>query len=335
MAWGTRVISAMVAMAVAALATGAVYEVFHDVRARGLTPPGRLVRVDDVEQHIHCVGAGAPTVVLEAGAFGAAVSWTLVQARLAETTRVCAYDRAGLAWSAPRSGDVDGPTRVRQLRALLRASGETGPYVMVGHSYGGVLVREFHRQFPQEVRGLGLIDASSPGQSAAIANAGAVWALHVRLAEGLPPAAVHIGLPRALNSGFYRSGYRDLPPTAFQAVTHFAADPAHRAASGAELQQGFEAAWAMALASRAGALGELPLAVVSAGAMPRSDFASDEDHARMAGVWSSLQVRLAALSTNSRHVTVDAATHNSLLGVAEHAAETQAAVRWVVAETRR
>src|SRR5690606_19174686 len=122
------------AIAVAGIATAAA-------QAPDIGPaPGRLVDIGGRRLHIHCTGSGSPTVVIEAGASAFAIDFALVQPQVAATTRACSYDRAGSGWS-DRRADVETPIRViRDLRALLDAAGERGPYVMTGASRGGVFV---------------------------------------------------------------------------------------------------------------------------------------------------------------------------------------------------
>jgi pimeloyl-ACP methyl ester carboxylesterase len=103
----------------------------------------------------------ARTVVIEAGASSFAIDFALVQPEVATATRVCAYDRAGSGWSDARP-DVETPIRVvRDLRALLDAAGEKGPFVMVGASRGGLFVRLFQAQYPADVAGLVLVDPAA------------------------------------------------------------------------------------------------------------------------------------------------------------------------------
>lgn len=122
--------------------------------------PGKLVDVGGRRLHLICSGQGSPTVVLEAGASAFAIDWTLVQRALDRSNRVCSYDRAGMGWSdsssaATRAGDaVD-------LHNLLRAAGERPPYVMVGASRGGLLVRAYALDYPDEVAGCVLVDPAS------------------------------------------------------------------------------------------------------------------------------------------------------------------------------
>jgi pimeloyl-ACP methyl ester carboxylesterase len=123
-------------------------------------PLGRLIDVGGRRLHLHCTGGGSPTVLVEAGASSFAIDFALVQPDVAKTTRVCSYDRAGSGWSDVRA-DMETPLRIaRDLHALLEAAGEKPPYVMVGASRGGLLVRLFQAEYPSEVVGLVLIDPS-------------------------------------------------------------------------------------------------------------------------------------------------------------------------------
>lgn len=120
--------------------------------------PGKLYDVGGRKLHLLCSGAGSPTVVFEAGASAFSIDFTLVQRELAKTTRVCAYDRAGSAWSDPAPPT---PAITRDLRALLTAAGEKSPYLLVGASMGGLYVREYQADHPSEVAGLVFIDPTS------------------------------------------------------------------------------------------------------------------------------------------------------------------------------
>lgn len=126
--------------------------------------PGEFYIVEGRRMHIQCSGAGSPTVILEAAASAPWSEWRKVQPELSQETRVCSYDRAGHGWSEPRKGPRDAETIVRELHSLLRQSGVQPPLVLVGHSAGGLFIREYAREFPSEVAGVALIESSSPQQ---------------------------------------------------------------------------------------------------------------------------------------------------------------------------
>ncbi|MEU6781234.1 alpha/beta hydrolase [Nonomuraea angiospora] len=159
-----RVAAWCAAVAALAAVTGFCYE---SVARQGDPPaPGRLVDVGGHRLHVRCTGSGAPTVVLEAGLAESSASWDAIQRGL--PGRVCAYDRAGYAWSqdgpAPRTAD----RAAAELRALLAAAGEAGPYVLVGHSYGGTIVRLFAHRWPALTAGLVLIDVTDENATEAL-----------------------------------------------------------------------------------------------------------------------------------------------------------------------
>ena len=118
------------------------------------------VDVGGYKLYLHCLGAGSPTVVLEAGGDDVAETWSLVQPEVARFTRACAYDRAGLGQSDPGPEPRNGLQIVKELHTLLANAGVEGPYVLVGHSLGGMYVRLFADRYPEDVVGLVLVDSS-------------------------------------------------------------------------------------------------------------------------------------------------------------------------------
>jgi len=131
---------------------------------RRLKPPGRVIEVQGRMRHLLSSGTGGPTVVLETGASGYFGAWEWVQQQVAKHTRVVSYDRAGLGFSQSATGKRDAATIVRELDELLNLSGEKPPFILVGHSYGGLLVMEYAHQYPEKTSGLVLIDPSHPDQ---------------------------------------------------------------------------------------------------------------------------------------------------------------------------
>jgi pimeloyl-ACP methyl ester carboxylesterase len=128
------------------------------VDARRFPPPGKLVTVDGHRMHINCTGEGGPTVVMDAGLGGWSLDWSTVQPDIAQFTRVCSYDRAGFGWSEPDAAPGDAQHAVDSLHTLLANSGETGPFVLVGHSNGGLRALLYAHAYPQEIAGVVLVD---------------------------------------------------------------------------------------------------------------------------------------------------------------------------------
>jgi len=127
------------------LVAGAIYQAIETRRdRRRFLPPGRLVRVNERRMHIHVTGEGAPTVVFESGMGASCLSWTLVQPQVAQFSRAVSYDRAGHGWSDPAPEPRTARQIAQELNTLLNATGLPGPYVLVGHSFGGY---EFMREW--------------------------------------------------------------------------------------------------------------------------------------------------------------------------------------------
>ena len=124
---------------------------------------GNRVDIGGRALYVSCTGTGAPTVVLEAGGGNSADTWAGVQPEIARFTRVCSYDRAGLGRSDPAPAGVRTvQDSVDDLHALLAAAGVSEPIVLVGHSFGGLIVRLYASQYPNEVAGLVLVDGMPP-----------------------------------------------------------------------------------------------------------------------------------------------------------------------------
>ncbi len=131
-------------------------------------PPGQRVDIGSIKLHIYCEGEGQPTVILESGLGGFSLDWSSVQQSLAGQVRVCAWDRAGYGWSDPGPSPRATDQIVEELEALLEIAQIPGPYVLVGHSFGGFTVQYFAKRNPGKVAGLVLIESSHPEQSTRI-----------------------------------------------------------------------------------------------------------------------------------------------------------------------
>jgi len=148
------------------MAAGAIYQAAASASdLKKYPPPGQLYDVGGHKLHLYCTGEGSPTVILEAGAASPALAWYLVQEKVAGFTRVCSYDRAGFGWSDPGSGPLSSEQVAANLHNLLETAQVSGPYILVGHSAGGVYIRSYTRQYPSEVLGLVFVDSSHESQN--------------------------------------------------------------------------------------------------------------------------------------------------------------------------
>src|SRR5215208_3357713 len=158
---GTALLGLVVVLWALAVA-GAIYQAIATMRAeRAYPPPGEMVDVGGYSLHINCVGQGSPTVVLDAGSGGFSAQWVRVQQEVSGITRVCAYDRAGMGWSEMGPEPRDAKQITSELHTLLGKAGIEDPYVLVGHSFGGMYMQTYAARYPDEVAGVALVDSST------------------------------------------------------------------------------------------------------------------------------------------------------------------------------
>ena len=157
-----RVLTIVVAALLFLVLVGATYQGVATALERRQHPhTGSLIKAGRHQLHIHCTGDGSPTVVLEAPATGMSASWAWVQPQVAEETRVCSYDRAGLGWSEWGPTAFDPQAVPVQLRTLLGNAKEKGPFVFVGEGFGAALARLTAARYPADTAALVQIDPPS------------------------------------------------------------------------------------------------------------------------------------------------------------------------------
>ncbi len=298
----TFLTAALAALAVLVLA-GLAYQAAGSARdRRRFPPPGVLVDVGGRRLHARVAGEGSPVVVFESGIAASSINWSRVQADVAAFTRTVAYDRAGYAWSDPAPGPRTAGRAAADLHALLRAAGIAPPYVLVGHSFGGLVLRMFADRHADAVAGLVFVDSTFPEEwldmpaerrrllaggarfarvGGALARLGVVRASVGLLASGRTAA------PRAVARGFGRTALtvlsrivgevRKMPEEARPAIAAhwsqpkcFASMASHMAnlpASAAEV-------------AGTGALGDLPVVVLAAAGLRPELLARHEALAR-------------------------------------------------------
>ena len=278
---------------------GAAYEsVSEAADARAYPPPGLMVDVGGYRVHINCVGTGSPTVVIESGLGDWSASWSnAVQPQAATTTRVCTYDRAGMGYSEPGPLPRTAARFSEELHTLLQRAEVPGPYVLAGHSSGGLTVRVFAAAYPAEVVGVMLIDSVTPGPGAqAEAPTSRGW-------SSIATLPARIGLPRLLAGPLDLKG--GMAPEIANAYVANSVTP--RSA-----QTGLDEFLGMSQgAAEAGAVtsfGELPLIVLSRA--PNRDLE-----------WDRKQTDLLGLSSNSQQLFAERSGHNIQLDQPEAAVD--------------
>jgi pimeloyl-ACP methyl ester carboxylesterase len=285
--------------------------------AKAYPMPGQLIDVGGHRLHLRCTGAGAPTVVLEPGAGEMSSNLGWIAPAVARDTRVCVYDRAGRGWSEPASTAQDGAQIATDLHTLLQRGHVPGPYVLAGHSFGGLYVLTFAARYPDEVAGMVLVDSTAP---ASAANPGTASPGHGGSSNGLSRVSALVSTAARLGLGrlYARSAFGSLPPRSRDEVRASDATPSTlRSTIDEYLQANASTQEAASLRNFA----DKPLVVLTAGSGSDATHLADQNH-------------LATLSTNSAHRVIDGATHEDLIANEEDAAATTQAILDVVAAVR-
>jgi pimeloyl-ACP methyl ester carboxylesterase len=247
---------------------GATYQgVATALERREFPHPGRLVDVGGHQLHLYCTGEGTPTVVLEAPAAGMAAAWAWVQPQVAETTRVCSYDRAGLGWSESGDGGFDPAAAAAQLQALLERAGERRPFVVAGHGLGAAFARLDAARLGNAAVALVTIDAPEHVPDTADR------ARRARLVR-LSPWLARAGVLRATE--MLSAGAAGLPDPWEGALSAFLNRPDHLARAARELDRRGDT---VALASAAVLPARVRVTEVHTGVPGGVDFLSDEREA--------------------------------------------------------
>lgn len=259
--------------------------------ARVLKQVGTSIDVGGRTLNISCAGTGTPTVVFESGRDAPGYIWTPVQRGVSGFARACWYDRATVGWSDPGPDPAWGDSAARDLRQLLHNAGITPPLVLVGHSFGGYIIRFYNHFYPGDVAGMVFVDT-------ALEDAGTVPGMPHKNPPPLPRSVIS-GLSILLgNLGMMRwMASRPGPPLPGWSAEEW--DVLYRLGRQrkvllADAHQGPEQATADRV-RRIGDLGNMPMIVLTHGRPVNAEFK---------GGWVDLQRRFAATSTRGRQVLV-------------------------------
>ena len=309
--WTRRWLLYPVLLTMALASIGGGYETV--AAATAAVPPmqGQLIDVGGRRLHIACTGTGGPTVVLEAGGGEASSAMGWIAPAVARDTRVCVYDRAGRGWSDRAEGPLDGAQTAADLHTLLVRANVPGPYVLAGHSFGGLYVLAFAASYPDDVAGLVLLDSTLPKPGPAATTTPGSYDALGRVTAVVGPAIANFGAARL----FAQLQYGSMPPTSRDEARADSASPYALVSTADEYGA---ANTAMRQAAAPTHLADKPLIVVTAARQSSAG-------------WLPAQDKLAKLSTNSEHVVLENATHDSLVSDKTDAAAATQAIRDVVA----
>jgi pimeloyl-ACP methyl ester carboxylesterase len=305
-------------------------------------PPGQLIDVGSHRLHLHCQGAGVPAVVFDAALGASSLSWTYVLPEVASFARACAVDRAGFAWSDAGPLPRTTPRIVEELRKVLTSARIPPPYVLVGHSFGGLTARLFLHRHPEDVAGLVLLDPAYPEDwtppapaLGALVRRGVQLCRYGRLAARCDITGLVAGLARAGAPGGARVAAFLASRGALRRVDEELMAPAAKLPADVRaIAQRFwtQAKFFEALGSQIESIG------ISAAAIPVGQDFGDVPLVVVSGETNSdagqlgRQARLAARSTRGRHVVAEGSGHWIPLDRPDVVVEV---IREVVAATRR
>ena len=279
-------------------------------------PPGRLVDVGGYRLHINCQGAtvaGSPTVVIEPGNGDFSLCWSHVQREAAKFTRVCTYDRAGLGWSERSPQPRTAHNLVEGLHALLARSGVEPPYVLVGHSLGGLFVRLYAHEHPDQVGGMVLVDAVHeemflryPEAFRRLLQRGRKpMAWFLRLGEMSAAAGLLALAPRL----YPRELLSIAPEEARETYLGVMSADAKCLAAVREESGAVDDYHASVRAAHITSLGDIPLIVLSHGQAQRVPGLSEEVNQQKEQAEQQMQVELAAQSSRGKRIVAEKSGH--------------------------
>ncbi len=295
----TKILLAILSLLLVLTISGATFQWLQAAADREkFPPPGRLVEVDGLQMHLDCRGSGKPVVILEAGLGFGSSSWSLVHDAMSEHSEICAYDRPGLDWSEPINRVAGADEVATRLNKLIELGGIEGPYVLLGMSAGGVYVREYFHQYPQDIIGMVLVDSSHEQQGTRLPRFDGMQDGDqiLRLCSWLQPLGV-VRIVDAMGAIFDQLEI----PEDFRALLRANVNQSHTCSSILAESQSFTAE--LRDTAPPAKLGDLPLTVLSQGNEPEAievlGITAEMSRAQRVA-WDELQNELTALSARGQ-----------------------------------
>lgn len=275
----------------------------HAAVTERLSPPGKLVDVGSHRLHIFCMGQGGPTVVMDSGLGGVSIEWTGVQRLLSQHVRVCTYDRAGYGWSEPGPLPRTSSRIADELFALLEKAEIGGPYILVGHSFGGYTMQLFASRYPAATAGLVLVDSSHPEQVQRFLKP----PIRVRMAPSGKNGFMMLSAPSVPDN---------LPDDLRPTVQALCLKGKAKVALGSELMHFQQSASQL---QEAEPLPDVPTVVLTRG---KHLWPQTHRGELMEQLWMKLQTELAARSPRAAHIVAERSGHHIHLDQPELVADT-------------
>jgi pimeloyl-ACP methyl ester carboxylesterase len=272
-------------------------------------PVGELIDLGGYRLHLHSQGTGGPAVIMEAAIWDIGLTWSLVQPEVAQFTRAVVYDRGGLGWSDPSPKPRTAAVMVEELHALLQRAGIAGPYVLVGQSFSGLLVRLFAYTYPDEMAGLVLVDAAHEDQDSrypeAIRNmAQPMFDAQLQLLQQRRAMAVAEGpLPSLL------PGPAQLPGDIAEKYQALITENTTRLDTMIAELSALQESRSQLRSARDRGLGDIPVIVLSHGIPQSVPGLPDEVNRDYEAAWQQLQIELATQSTHGTRIVAEGAGH--------------------------
>ena len=247
-------------------------------------PPGQFIHLGMHVMYIDCVGDKSPTVLIDVGIADSSANWYEIAKTLSKNVRTCVYDRAGYGWSDPGPGKRTTSQIVHELNRLLELAKISGPFVLVGHSFGGFTARYFAATRPDKVVGVVLVDSSHPDQIYRLSELDNV--------KNRPPLKITRREPAPENMTAFEKRWYSLNSS--RKAVYAQMD---------ELKYFKESAYEV---KHAGSILDIPLVVLTRGKRQLPDI----NGISLESEWREMQKDLLNLSTNSSHVVIEGSGHN-------------------------
>lgn len=303
MKWLKRILLSILGLVLCLIFIGFTYEHISRFYVKRKIPiQGVLIDIGDHKLNLKLKGTGKPLVVFESGLdAGGSLVWGKVQDEISKTTSTASYDRAGILWSERGNNPKTGEAMARELYTLLKKANQNGPYLLVGHSLAGYIIRSFVAKYPSEVLGIVLVDVSHPEQFQRFPK-------EIKALSSMPPDwiikfAKSIGIVRL----FYTGQYPNTLKTDSINIINNSYLPVSLTAVSEENKN------LDALAKEAGKItsfGNIPLVVITGTSENRrNEYPTKELGLKVEKVWMEMQTELLELSANSEHVLASKSSH--------------------------